>query len=73
MIWLANESVDRPIIIRLRQDGHSIDYSVAEASPGIGDEEVLRLANDLGALLLTMDSDFGELIFRLNRTPVGVV
>jgi hypothetical protein len=40
---LADESVDREIVNRLRKDGHDVDY-VAEMSPGIMDEEVLLLA-----------------------------
>ena len=34
MNLLADESVDRPIIDRLRRDGHSVRY-IAESDPGI--------------------------------------
>ncbi len=37
---LADESVDSPIVARLRRDGHQVGY-VAEMNPGIADEEVL--------------------------------
>lgn len=63
MMILADESVDRGNVVRLRQDGHEVTY-VAEMPPGIMDEEVLVLAREDNALLLTADKDFGESIFR---------
>jgi predicted nuclease of predicted toxin-antitoxin system len=72
MILLADESVDRPIVQRLRQDGHDTAY-VAELSPSITDEDVLREANQRSAILLTEDKDFGELVFRLDRVHGGVI
>lgn len=52
MNLLADESVDGPIVEALRQSGHSVTY-VAEFTPGIADEEVLREANGRSALLIT--------------------
>lgn len=72
MMLLADESVDRPIVERLRQDGHDTLY-VAELSPSITDDQVLQEANNRNALLLTEDKDFGELVYRLGRVHVGVI
>lgn len=72
MILLADESVDRPIVERLRQDGHDTTY-VAEFSPSISDDQVLQEANTRSALLLTEDKDFGELIYRLGRVHGGII
>ena len=72
MILLADESVDRPIVERLRQDGHDTTY-IAEPAPSISDDQVLQEANNRGALLLTEDKDFGELVYRLGRVYAGVV
>jgi predicted nuclease of predicted toxin-antitoxin system len=69
---LADESVDGPIVARLRQDGHRVE-SVAEMSPSISDDEVLDRAHRLQAVLMTADKDFGELVFRLHRASCGVV
>lgn len=69
---LADESVDRGIVVRLRQDGHEVT-SVAEMSPGIMDEEVLVLAGEDNTLLLTADKDSGELIFRQGYVKHGIV
>jgi len=72
MNFLADESVDRQIVVRLRQDGYLVSY-VAEMEPGIADEAVLDLANQEAALLLTADKDFGELVFRQRRLAPGIV
>jgi len=72
MNFLADESVDQPIVERLRQDAHDV-LAVVEMEPGISDETVLGRANQQGALLLTADKDFGELVFRQRRITAGVV
>lgn len=69
---LADECVDRQIVDRLRQDGHTVLY-VAEMEPGISDQEVLNLVNQEEAILLTADKDFGELVFRQDRVAPGIV
>jgi len=72
MNFLADESVDGQIVERLREDGHDVLY-VAEMEPGITDDQVLEKANESRALLMTIDKDFGELVFRLGRLHTGVV
>ena len=72
MNLVANEGVDRPVVERLRQDGHDVVY-VAELSPSITDEEVLQQANARTAVLLTADKDFGELVFRQGLVHSGVL
>ena len=63
MNLLADESVDRPIVDALRQDGHAVRY-IAEMDLGVSDDVVLDLANQEADLLLTADEDFGEMVFR---------
>ncbi|HEX6622828.1 MAG TPA: DUF5615 family PIN-like protein [Pyrinomonadaceae bacterium] len=72
MNLLADESVDRQIVERLRQEGHDVLY-IAEMEPGITDDVVLGRANERGALLVTADKDFGELVFRQGLVNSGVV
>jgi len=72
MNLLADEGVDRQVVLRLRQDGHDVVY-VAEMEPGTDDARVLALANERSALLLTADKDFGELVFRMGRIHAGVI
>jgi predicted nuclease of predicted toxin-antitoxin system len=72
MNLLADESVDRQIVERLRRDGHDVLY-VAEMEPGITDVVVLERANEKVALLITADKDFGEIIFQEGRLAAGGV
>ena len=72
MNLLADESVDSPIVDRLRQDGHTVRY-IAESDPGIHDGAVLDHANRSAAVLITADKDFSELVFRMGRIHTGVV
>lgn len=69
---VADEGVDRQIVERLRSVSYEVIY-VAELAPSISDDEVLELANDENALLITADKDFGELVFRLHRIAGGIV
>src|SRR5947209_2851085 len=72
MNLLADESVERQVVERLRLDGHEVLY-VAEMEPGISDKVVLERANETAALLITADKDFGELVFREGRLSSGGV
>lgn len=72
MRLVADESVDAPIVQKLRENGYEI-FSIAEQSPGISDEQVLATAYEKKALLVTQDKDFGELVYRLGKAHEGVV
>jgi hypothetical protein len=72
MNFVADESVDRLIVERLRREGYQVSY-VAELEPGMLDEAVLNLANQETALLLTADKDFGEMVIRQRLHMHGVV
>ena len=60
------------MVERLRQNGHEVVY-VAELSPSVPDEAVLRQANARRDILVTTDKDFGELVFRQGLVHSGVV
>lgn len=72
MNLVADEGIDGPIVTRLRAEGHRVWY-VAEMAPGIADSEVLQIANDENAILLTFDKDFGDLVFRQGLVTQGVI
>ena len=69
---IADEGIDRQIVERLRQDGHTIWY-VAEMEPGISDDKVFEIAGQENAILLTADKDFGELVVRQGIVMTGVI
>ena len=72
LAFLADENIDKHIVQLLRQKGYQITY-ISESAPGSPDDEVLRLANKDGSILMTSDKDFGELIFRQRQTTAGVI
>lgn len=72
MNLLCDEGVDAQIVQRLREDGHQVVY-IAELDPGVDDETVLHQANMTGALLITADKDFGEIVHRQGRIHTGVL
>jgi predicted nuclease of predicted toxin-antitoxin system len=69
---VADESVDRQIVDRLRSVGHEV-LSIAELDSGIDDDAVLSRSHQASAVLVTADKDFGELVFRQRRHHSGVM
>ncbi|MBC7795831.1 MAG: DUF5615 family PIN-like protein [Pyrinomonadaceae bacterium] len=72
MKFLADENIEREFVETLRSENFDVLY-VKEIQFGIADDEVLRLANDNEAIILTADKDFGELVIRLGLASKGVV
>lgn len=72
-MFLANENFPRPSTIKLREKGFNVT-SIQEISPGISDIEVMKIALEQNLIILTFDSDYGELIFRYAKdNPPSVV
>jgi predicted nuclease of predicted toxin-antitoxin system len=64
---LADENVHGLVIRRLREAGLEVE-AVAEQNPGATDREILERPDIETLILITYDSDFGELIFK-HRMP----
>jgi predicted nuclease of predicted toxin-antitoxin system len=72
-MFLANENFPRPSTIILREKGFIVK-SIQEDSSGITDPEVIEIALTLNLIILTFDSDYGELIFKYAKdNPPSVV
>ncbi len=72
-MFLANENFPRPSTLILREHGLEVK-SIQEDNPGISDEEVIDIASKLNLIILTFDSDYGEIIFRYAKeNPPAVV
>ncbi|KAA5537276.1 hypothetical protein F0919_06285 [Taibaiella lutea] len=72
-MFLANENFPKPSTIKLRTNGYDVK-SIQEDSPGISDSEVIKIASELNLIILTFDSDYGELIFKYAKeTPPAVI
>jgi predicted nuclease of predicted toxin-antitoxin system len=70
--FVADESCDFAVVRALRAAGHDV-VAIAEVSPRVGDDQVLKLARDDRRVLLTEDTDFGELIYAERRRTSGVI
>ena len=60
------------MISALRNKGIDV-VSIKELTSGLSDETVLETANKQNRVLITFDSDFGELIFRQKLKARGII
>jgi predicted nuclease of predicted toxin-antitoxin system len=70
--WLGDECVEAGLVARLRAESHDVLY-VADALAGATDAEIIEGGAANQRLLLTVDKDFGDLVFRRARRVPGVV
>jgi predicted nuclease of predicted toxin-antitoxin system len=63
MKFLADENFPYPSIKILREAGYTVE-SIFDSSRGIADIEIIHKAQSTGAIILTFDKDYGEIIFR---------
>ena len=72
MKFLVDENIEQKVVVYLRKEHHEV-ISISEISPSVDDKAVLKLANVDKRIILTNDKDFGELVFRLEMSSVGIV
>jgi Domain of unknown function (DUF5615) len=65
---LANENFPQAAILALRRAGHDVLW-VRTEMPGASDEDVMARAAAEQRLLVTFDTDFGELVYRRGLPP----
>ena len=73
MRLLADENIPSLVVEFISSRGHDAIW-VGKKAPGISDREVLSLATVEKRTLITFDTDFGELVFRLGLgAPFGII
>jgi predicted nuclease of predicted toxin-antitoxin system len=73
MRLLANENLPLDAVEALRSAGHDVAW-IRTLAPGIGDPEVLQRALSENRILVTLDKDFGELVYRPGLAPApGII
>ncbi|MGY6520222.1 MAG: DUF5615 family PIN-like protein [Mongoliitalea sp.] len=73
MKFLANENIPLQSIAYLIDQNIDI-LSIAKNFPGISDQEVIDISIKNERTIITLDSDYGELIFKLGYKPkAGVI
>jgi predicted nuclease of predicted toxin-antitoxin system len=70
--FLVDRCAGRRLAEWLREQGHDV-RAAWDQGPDPGDAELLRLAASEGRILVTIDSDFGMLVFLGKARPAGVV
>lgn len=69
---LADENVDRPIAVWLREQGHEV-VEISGESPGVSDAALVELSRERGMVLMTFDRDMGRIVLADRRPHPGVV
>lgn len=72
MDLVADENVPKPLIDRLRADGHVV-VAISEIDAGIPDLSVMAASNARQLVLITHDRDFGELAVGQGLPITGVI
>ena len=69
---LVDENIEQEIILLLQEI--NINYlSIRDNFPSIPDFEIIRKSNELKAIILTNDKDFGEWFFAYKMKGTGVI
>ncbi len=73
MKLLADENVPLATVRALQGKGLDV-VMVRDVGPGATDSDVLHMARDQGRVLITLDRDFGELVFLRNHpSPPAII
>lgn len=72
MKFLLDENLGKSLALFLTQLGHTA-LRIKKIYPGAEDFEVLDLAVEKNAVLVTLDKDFGELVFKKEKTHAGII
>lgn len=72
MRFLIDECAGPAVARWLQSQGHEV-YSVYDSSPGVDDEIILKKLYSENRILITLDKDFGEKIYRDNCLHHGVI
>jgi predicted nuclease of predicted toxin-antitoxin system len=70
--FLVDRCAGRRLADWLRGQGHDV-LAGWDLGPDPGDRELLRVAAEAGRILVTIDSDFGTLVFRGKARHTGII
>lgn len=73
MRFLIDESAPRRFATLLTVEGHDVAVAGRDYPRQIPDEQVLAIAYEQGRVLLTNDTDFGELVVRDGLPHAGII
>lgn len=73
MKFLLDESAELRLAAFLKEQGHDVTAVAVDYQASIKDEQVLAIAQAEGRILITNDTDFGELVFKQRQAHSGVI
>jgi len=71
--FLLDENAEYRIARWLRQQGHDVTAIAMDYPPSLSDTDILALALAERRIIVTNDTDFGELVFAQRRNHAGVI
>ncbi len=72
MKFLADENVEWPVVETVRALGYDV-LAAHHGLTGTEDEKLLEIACNEGRILITNDTDFGNLVFYKQQAAFGIV
>ena len=72
MKFLVDECVDAEVTAWLRKQGYDVT-AIVEIASASSDDQVLKRALAENRILVTLDKDFGDLVFRGGQEHCGVI
>ena len=72
MNLLADENIERSLVLWLRGQGHNVLW-VPESLSSLSDRDIVKAASEQRRVILTYDLDFGELLLRERLHCEGVI
>ena len=73
MRFLLDESAELRLAGFLREQGHDVTAVAVDYQASIKDDQVLAIGQAEGRILVTNDTDFGELVFKQRQSHAGVI
>ncbi|MGB9804974.1 DUF5615 family PIN-like protein [Desulfofundulus sp.] len=73
MRFLLNENISNAVARALRESGYEAVMVRDYLGKGVSDAAILKKAVEEGWIVVTCDTDFGDLVFNQGKPHVGVV
>src|SRR6266851_8296764 len=73
MRFLLDKSAELRLAAFLREHGHDVTAVAVDYRASIKDQQVLAIAQAEDRILITNDTDFGELVFKQRQPHSGVI
>lgn len=69
---IADESVNKNLIIALREAGYKV-LSIAEENAGMSDVNIVKQSLLPPRIIISEDKDFGELVYHHKVSVIGII